>query len=93
MVISPYITEGDSDRNLKRYNMNYKEIKGDLIALALAGEFSVIAHGCNCFSTQKSGIAKYMVEHFEGELWPSRLMGFSIGAIVFSYMADRKSVV
>ena len=30
---------------------------------------------------------KYMVSHFEGELWPSRLMGFSIGAIVFSYMA------
>jgi hypothetical protein len=30
---------------------------------------------------------KYLVEHFNGELWPSRLMGFSIGAIVFSYMA------
>jgi len=30
---------------------------------------------------------KYLVDHFEGELWPSRLMGFSIGAIVFSYMA------
>ena len=30
---------------------------------------------------------KYMVSHFQGELWPSRLMGFSIGAIVFSYMA------
>lgn len=30
---------------------------------------------------------KYMVSHFGGELWPSRLMGFSIGAIVFSYMA------
>jgi hypothetical protein len=30
---------------------------------------------------------KYMVAHFEGELWPSRLLGFSIGAIVFSYMA------
>jgi multidrug transporter EmrE-like cation transporter len=28
-----------------------------------------------------------MVSHFGGELWPSRLMGFSIGAIVFSYMA------
>lgn len=30
---------------------------------------------------------KYLVDHFGGELWPSRLMGFSIGAIVFSYMA------
>ena len=30
---------------------------------------------------------KYMVSYFEGELWPSKLMSFSIGAIVFSYMA------
>jgi hypothetical protein len=30
---------------------------------------------------------KHLVLHFEGQLWPSRLMGFSIGAIVFSYMA------
>lgn len=30
---------------------------------------------------------KYMVSHFGGEKWPSRLMGFAIGAIVFSYMA------
>lgn len=30
---------------------------------------------------------KYLVAHFGGELWPSRLIGFSIGAIVFSYMA------
>ena len=33
------------------------------------------------------GSVKYMVAHFDGQLWPSRLMGFSIGAIVFSYMA------
>jgi len=44
--------------------MIYKEIKGDLIQLALQGEFDVIAHGCNCFCTQKSGIAKEMVKHF-----------------------------
>lgn len=39
-------------------------IKGDLIKLALEGEFDVIVHGCNCFCTQKSGIAKQMVETF-----------------------------
>lgn len=33
------------------------------------------------------GSVTYLVEYFEGELWPSRLMGFSIGAMVFSYMA------
>lgn len=41
-----------------------KTIKGDLIKLALAGEFDVIVHGCNCFCTQKSGIAKQMAESF-----------------------------
>ena len=30
---------------------------------------------------------KYMVSHFEGQLWPSRLLGFAIGAIVFTAMS------
>jgi O-acetyl-ADP-ribose deacetylase (regulator of RNase III) len=33
-------------------------VKGDLIQLALAGEFDVIIHGCNCFCTMGAGIAK-----------------------------------
>lgn len=41
-----------------------KIIKGDLIELALQGEFDVIAHGCNCFCTQGAGIAKKMSEYF-----------------------------
>lgn len=35
-----------------------KTIKGDLIKLALQGNFEVIIHGCNCFNTMGSGIAK-----------------------------------
>ena len=34
-----------------------KIIKGNLISLALAGEFEVIIHGCNCFCTMGAGIA------------------------------------
>jgi len=30
---------------------------------------------------------KYMVLYFEGNMWPSRLLGFSIGAMVFTYMS------
>lgn len=30
---------------------------------------------------------KYLVSYFEGQLWPSRLLGFTAGAIVFTYMA------
>lgn len=42
----------------------YKEIKGDLIKLAQAGEFDAIAHCTNCFNTMKAGIAKSIKEAF-----------------------------
>lgn len=42
----------------------YKEVEGDLIELALAGSFSVIAHGCNCFNIQGKGIALQMKKAF-----------------------------
>ncbi len=41
-----------------------KEIEGDLIQLAKEGKFDIIAHGCNCFCTMGSGIAKQIKEHF-----------------------------
>lgn len=44
--------------------MSYKEIEGNLISLALQGEFDAIVHGVNCFGVQKSGIAKRMNEVF-----------------------------
>ena len=33
------------------------------------------------------GSVKHLVAHFEGQLWPSRLLGFAIGAIVFTFMS------
>lgn len=30
---------------------------------------------------------KHLVIAFDGQLWPSRLIGFSIGAMVFTYMS------
>lgn len=42
-----------------------KIIKGDLIKLALKGEFDIIVHGCNCFCAQKSGLAPQMVKAFQ----------------------------
>lgn len=41
-----------------------KKVQGDLIKLALEGEFDVIIHGCNCFCTMGAGIAKTMMEFF-----------------------------
>ncbi|MDM8565308.1 macro domain-containing protein [Candidatus Halobeggiatoa sp. HSG11] len=35
-----------------------KEIKGDIIKLAIEGKLDVIVHGCNCFCNMGAGIAK-----------------------------------
>lgn len=43
---------------------SYNEIDGDLIQLAREGKFNVIVHGCNCFCTQKAGIAAQMSKVF-----------------------------
>lgn len=45
--------------------IDYNEITGDLIELALQGKFDVIAHGCNCFCTMGAGIAPKIAEIFE----------------------------
>jgi O-acetyl-ADP-ribose deacetylase (regulator of RNase III) len=50
--------------------MNYNEINGDLIKLAKLGYFDVILHGCNCFNTQRSGLAPQMVKHFGTDTFP-----------------------
>lgn len=41
-----------------------KTVKGDLIKLALQGNFDVIIHGCNCFCTMGAGIAKTIKQKF-----------------------------
>lgn len=43
---------------------SYREIKGDLIKLALKGEFDAITHGCNCFCNMGAGIAVPMNKTF-----------------------------
>ena len=41
-----------------------KHTTGDLLALAEAGEFDVILHGCNCFNTMGGGIARQIREQY-----------------------------
>lgn len=41
-----------------------KIVQGDLIKLAIAGEFDVIVHGCNCQCTMRRGIAKTIRAEF-----------------------------
>jgi len=39
-------------------------VQGDLIALAIAGKFDVIVHGCNCHNAMGAGIAQSIREQF-----------------------------
>lgn len=39
-------------------------VRGDLLALAIAGDFDVIIHGCNCYNTMGAGIAKSIKQQF-----------------------------
>ena len=43
-----------------------KYVDGDLIALAKAGQFDVIGHGCNCFCNMGAGIARAIKQE-----WPA----------------------
>lgn len=45
--------------------MKFEVVQGNLINLALEGEFDVIAHGCNCFCVQGAGLAKEMKRVFD----------------------------
>ena len=39
-------------------------VQGDLIEMALQGHFDIIVHGCNCFHTMGTGIAKQIKDIF-----------------------------
>jgi|SRR6478609_4487349 len=42
----------------------YKEVQGNLITMALEGQFEVITHGCNCMCAMGAGIAPQMAAEF-----------------------------
>jgi len=54
--------------------MKFNEVDGDLIKLALQGEFDVIAHGCNCFCTMGRGLAPQMAKAFGCDYFPLELV-------------------
>jgi O-acetyl-ADP-ribose deacetylase (regulator of RNase III) len=61
--------------------MEYNEINGDLIKLALKGHFDVIAHGCNCKSVMGGGIAPKMATAFGCNKFPMELLGTDINKL------------
>lgn len=79
---------GDCTKNIKRQSKaekreikiknilsNYSEVDGDLISMALNGNFDVITHGCNCLSKMGAGIAVGMASTFGCDKFPMELIG------------------
>jgi O-acetyl-ADP-ribose deacetylase (regulator of RNase III) len=42
----------------------FRIVRGDLVAMAVLGEFDAIIHGCNCFCTMGAGIARQIAQTF-----------------------------
>jgi len=61
--------------------MIYQEIDGDLITLAKAGTFDVIAHGCNCHSTMGAGIAPQMARAFGCDRFQMERIGSDVNKL------------
>ena len=65
-----------------------KIIEGELIKLAIGGEFEVIVHGCNCFCSMGAGIAKSIKEVFpeayEADLFTEKGSRDKLGSISFA---------
>jgi len=59
----------------------YREVEGNLITLALGGEFDVIAHGCNCYSRMGSGLAPQMAKFFGADTFPMEKIGPSVNKL------------
>lgn len=41
-----------------------EKLQGDLLKIAHDGNFDIIVHGCNCFNTMGSGIARQIAEKY-----------------------------
>ena len=74
--------------------MEQKVIYGDLLDLAEAGMFDVIIHGCNCFTTMGSGIAKKLSDRWRAVSEADKVTGYGykdkLGTISEAYILRQK---
>lgn len=75
-----------------------KYVKGDLISLALSGEFDVIAHGCNCFCAMGAGIAPKMARAFGADTFKMEANIYrgdinKLGSIDYQKVQDKPLIV
>jgi O-acetyl-ADP-ribose deacetylase (regulator of RNase III) len=60
--MKPHFTNTDNPIDFPKSYL--KSAKGDLLAMAEQGMFSIIMHGCNCHNTMGSGIARQIRETY-----------------------------
>lgn len=76
--------------------MEHKEIKGNLLDMFDNGDFDMIAHGCNCFSSMPAGIAKQIADRYpevkKEDLEDPRLPIVRLGDFTFSRVEEDKIV-
>lgn len=74
-----------------------KIINGDLVQMALSGEFDAIFHGCNCFHTMGSGIAKQIrvvfPEAYEADLTTQHADVSKLGTVSIADTGDGLAIV
>lgn len=74
-----------------------KTVKGDLIKLAINGEFDVIVHGCNCFCQMGAGIAYTIKQKFpkayEADLETKKGDKLKMGQISWAETGNGKLVI
>ena len=60
----PHYTNTNNPIDFPMNASKLKHAKGNLLNLAEEGRFNIIIHGCNCFNTMGSGIAREIRERF-----------------------------
>ena len=74
-----------------------KIITGDLVKMAVDGKFDAIFHGCNCFHTMGSGIAKQIrvvfPEAYEADLATQHADVSKLGTVSIAGTGDGLAIV
>jgi O-acetyl-ADP-ribose deacetylase (regulator of RNase III) len=78
----------------KEIEMKY--VDGDLLEMFEAGEFDLIAHGCNCRKKMKSGIAGQIVKKYpiveERDKLTSNSLGTKLGCVDFIHLPNSRII-
>jgi len=74
-----------------------KDVYGDLITMALDGEFDIIIQGCNCFNVFGHGLAKDIKEDSQMVIYPilklKKEILINLGIILLVLLIPKKKLI